>query len=134
MGRNLPWFLWCGYVILWTALLVMPTSAINELPGQEILTGYRLLIAKSLHIASYAVMTVLSGRLPIQARYRWILIFFLMGHATLTEMIQLNVPSLGRSGELTDVAFDNIGVMIGLLLSWKWWTRKDEEHFQNPER
>jgi hypothetical protein len=29
-----------------------------------------------------------------------------------------------RVGHLHDVAYDNLGVLIGLLVGWKWWMRE----------
>jgi VanZ family protein len=126
MDRRTRWLVWGVYVVLWTALLVMPAGAINRLSPPEILLGSKYLIAKSLHVTAYAVMALLCGWLHISSRFRWLLIFFLMGHATLTEMIQFHVPELRRSGELNDVAFDQFGITLGLLLSWSWWVKKDE--------
>jgi VanZ family protein len=126
MDRRTRWLVWGVYVVLWTALLVMPAGAINRLSPAEILLGSKYLIAKSLHVTAYAVMTLLCGWLHVSSRFRWLLMFFLMGHATLTEMIQFHVPELGRSGELNDVAFDQFGITLGLLLSWSWWVKKDE--------
>jgi len=70
-------------------------------------------------------MAVLCGWLHLSARFRWIMIYFLMGHATLTEILQKYVIP-GRSGLLEDVAIDQAGITIGLVLSWNWWIQKDE--------
>jgi VanZ family protein len=126
MDRNARWFAWGVYVLLWTTLLVMPARTIDELAAKEIPEGFKYVLAKSLHVSAYAVLTLLCGWLRVRARFRWLLMFFLMGHATLTEMIQYHVPALGRTGELNDVAFDQFGIALGLLLSWKWWVNKDE--------
>jgi hypothetical protein len=50
---------------------------------------------------------------------------FLMAHGTITELIQLHVP--GRSGSLHDVALDQLGITLGMLASWKWWTAPSPE-------
>ena len=48
-----------------------------------------------------------------------------MAHGTLTEMLQLHyIP--GRIGHLHDVAFDNVGIAIGICMSWNWWIKRDE--------
>jgi hypothetical protein len=125
MDRNARWLVWGVYVIVWTSLLVMPGRAINDLSGNGISEGLKYVLAKSLHVSAYAGMTLLCGWLGIPCRFRWLLMFFLMGHATLTEMIQYHVPALGRTGELNDVAFDQFGITLGWLLSWKWWVSKD---------
>jgi VanZ family protein len=124
VSRKTRWLLWTGFVVVWTTLLLTPGPAINSLPGQEILAGHKYLVAKSLHVTGYAIMTILSGSLLVPARFRWLLVFFLMGHGAFTEMMQAHVIP-GRSGELNDVAYDQVGVTIGLVLSWRWWVRPD---------
>ena len=131
MGQKTRWLLWGGYVVIWTTLLLLPLSAVEKLPGTEMFESSRYLVAKSVHVTAYAVMTCLSGWLLIKARFRWLLVFFLMGHATLTEIIQEHVP--GRIGHLHDVAFDHVGITIGLLLTWTWWTKNEESRTRNEE-
>jgi VanZ family protein len=46
--------------------------------------------------------------------------FGVMAHAAATELIQLKIA--GRSGQLTDVGIDHVGVLLGLMLTWKWWS------------
>jgi VanZ family protein len=119
------WLVWWIYVALWTTGLLLPLEAIENLPGSELLASNKYLAAKSLHVAAYAMMAVLCGWLHLSARFRWIMIYFLMGHATLTEILQKYVIP-GRSGLLEDVAIDQAGITIGLVLSWNWWIQKDE--------
>ncbi len=121
MSRKTRWCIWGAYVIIWTTLLLTPGRTIKELPMVDFLTDIKYFVAKSLHISAYALMAILCGWLHAPARWRWLFVFFLMAHATLTEHIQEYVP--GRTGELHDVGFDNIGIAIGLALSWKWWIR-----------
>jgi VanZ family protein len=123
MGRKLRWCIWGTYVLLWTALLLTPARAINDLPGVDLFQPFRYAAAKSLHVTAYAIMTILCAWLQVSARWRWLLVFFVMAHATLTEHIQQYVP--GRTGDLHDVGFDNIGIAIGLALSLKWWTANE---------
>jgi hypothetical protein len=56
-------------------------------------------------------------------------VFLIMAHGTMTEMGQwLSGPEVmgwsERIGHLHDVAYDNVGILIGLLVSWKWWTEE----------
>ena len=69
--------------------------------------------------AAVALFAGLTGWLSAPARYRCLLMFLLMAHATVTELIQLNVE--GRTGTLQDVAFDQVGIALGTILTWKWW-------------
>src|SRR5579863_7993348 len=110
MSQKTRWSIWSVYVLLWTTALLTPARAINDLPGVDLFQPFRYVAAKSLHVAAYAVMTILCAWLHVPARWRWLLVFFVMAHATLTEHIQLYVP--GRTGELHDVGFDNIGIAI----------------------
>jgi len=121
------WFIWGAFVILWTTALEAPIpEPSEELPGRDIVITYRKLIAKSLHIGAYAFFAALSGWMPVPARYRWLMMFFLMLHAWGTELLQeILAPYCNRSGSLTDVAFDVLGIIIGVALSWKLWTRDE---------
>lgn len=121
MKSKQRWWIWGVYVLAWTAVLLTPARTINDLPGVDLFEPFRYIAAKGLHVSAYAVMTILCAWLLVPARYRWLLVFFVMAHATLTEHLQEFVP--GRTGSLHDVGFDNIGIAIGLALSWKWWTR-----------
>ncbi|MBI3407876.1 MAG: VanZ family protein [Planctomycetes bacterium] len=124
MAHKRVWIIWLIYVLLWTTGLLLPGSATEIEPLDKLLTGCRFAAAKSLHVCAYAVMTILSAFLPVPARFRWILVFFLMAHATVTELLQENFIPM-RSGELDDVGFDQLGITLGILLSWKRWVRAD---------
>ena len=56
---------------------------------------------------------------PTQRRYlccwRWLQLALLSGHGMATEFLQTFVP--GRSGSLTDVAIDHLGIALGLALA-----------------
>jgi hypothetical protein len=112
--RGLVWLL---YFLAWTAALLLPMPG-GTPPGLEWVTPWKFSLAKSLHLAAYAVLAVLSGWLHVPLRFRWILLFIIMAHAPVTELIQLRVE--GRTGSLHDVGLDHLG--LGLVLSWKWWS------------
>jgi VanZ family protein len=118
------WLIWVVFVLFWTAALELPIPQPENLPGSAIVMSYRYLIAKSVHVSVYVLFTVLSSWLPVPARYRWLLMFFLMLHAWGSEMLQEVLQEYcNRGGSLVDVAFDVLGITIGLMLSWKWWVR-----------
>ena len=119
MARTRRWLLWALFAGVWTTFLLLPAHAIEGLPGHEIIHGRKYLVAKSLHVIGYVVLTVLSGWLLVPARFRWLLVFFVMAHATGTELLQQVVP--GRTGDLRDVGFNQLGVLLGLVITWKWW-------------
>ncbi len=114
------WLVWTCFLLLWTILLLLPGKSFDAI-GPQPLGIDRHLLQKSLHVVAYALFAVLSGWLLVPARSRWLLLFFVVTHGTMTELLQGFVP--GRSSSLTDVGLDNLGVLLGLLLSWKWWAR-----------
>jgi VanZ family protein len=123
------WHFWSVYVVLWTTALlfpVIPETGFEDV--DEFISPNRYLLAKSVHVSAYAVMTLLTAFLNAPMRYRWLLVYFLMAHGTATEMGQWTMREMQwsvRIGHLHDVAFDNVGVLIGLLLGWNWWMRED---------
>jgi len=114
------WVIWAIYVVVWTSMLVMPTPDIGELRNEALGIDFKYLIGKSLHVGAYAMLAILTGWLRVPPSWRWTLVFFIMVHGTITELIQLRIPS--RSGSLQDVGFDHLGIGLGLLISWKWWS------------
>jgi VanZ family protein len=116
------WLVWLAFLVLWTtALLVpVPTGPWDLEPVHVFEVELKLLIAKTVHVSAYALFTILTGWLQVPARLWWLLLFFVTVHGTATELLQLLTPS--RTGQLLDVGFDNLGVALGLLLSWKWWS------------
>ena len=113
------WLIWLAYNALWTTLLVLPGSTFTPV-GPDDLPELRRFIFKTGHVLAYAVFAWLSGWVRAPARYRWLLLFFVMAHGTATELIQLKVSN--RSGTLEDVGLDNLGVLLGLAVGWKWWS------------
>jgi VanZ family protein len=118
------WLIWLLFVISWSAALEMPFPQQEHLPGGEFIITYKIIIAKSLHLGAYILLTVLSAWVPVKARYRWLMMFFLMVHAWGSEMLQDALKKICfRTGSLEDVGIDVIGIIIGVAISWKWWTR-----------
>jgi hypothetical protein len=118
----LRWLIWGGYAVLWTVMLVMPGREIVRTGVTEWSPGSWFYVTKSAHVLAYALFAFLSGFLLVPARFRWMLLFLVMIHGTITELTQLYVPELGRHGCLEDVGLNNIGVLLGVLAGWKWWT------------
>jgi VanZ family protein len=110
-------FLWFIFLLGWTVLLVIPQ------PGSFVPEGWKYILAKTLHFSAYASLAVLSGWLQVPVRFRLLLLFFIMAHCTITEVVQTKIE--GRNGSPLDVAIDNLGVLVGLLLSWKLWSKPD---------
>jgi VanZ family protein len=113
----LRWMVWIAYVAVWTVALLTPNPvaiAHAVLPHEAVFTT-----AKTLHICAYAMGVVLSGWLQVTSRFRWALLVFISVHAMGTEFLQQYVPT--RTGSVRDVILDHIGIILGLILSWKWW-------------
>jgi VanZ family protein len=122
-GKCVRWVVWLIFVIGWTAALEFPVPPTIR-PTEKRFVNY--LIAKSVHVAGYALFTLLSAWVPLSTRHRTLMMYFLMAHAALTEMWQeLLEPYCHRGGVLTDVGIDQFGIAIGIVVSWKWWTRPD---------
>jgi VanZ family protein len=110
---------WTVFVVAWTASLLTPMEE-DPRPEDHPVKRTKFVLGKTLHTAAYTALTVLTGWLPASPRQRLGLLFFLMAHAAVTEQLQLYIP--GRTGSCRDVCLDHLGVLVGLLLSWKWWT------------
>lgn len=123
MNPRWRWTIWFVLFALWTIGLTRPIPDFTEIVGDEAMQ-YRFHVAKTLHVAVYAGLTVLTAWLRAPMRWRIALMFFLMAHATVTEHIQLFVE--GRIGHLHDVGLDNLGVLAGLIVSWKWWSADED--------
>lgn len=121
---NYRWLIWSVFLVLWTIGLLYPTSPqLHQI--DEIIEPFRVVIAKTVHVSAYAILAILTGWLRVAPRYRWLMLFVIMAHGTATEMGQWITKEMHistRTGELYDVAFDNAGILLGLLVSWRWWT------------
>lgn len=122
MSAGVRWSIWLVYVVAWTIALIAPVPETGDWTVEELGIDFKTLFAKSVHVAAYAALTALTAWLRTPMRYRPWLVLFLMAHGTATELLQLTVSH--RSGRLTDVAFDNLGVMLGMLLTWRWWSEQ----------
>jgi VanZ family protein len=125
--RPCRWLVWLTFVVLWTTALLVPIPAHPlTLAGAD--PNLRFDVAKTIHVLAYALFTMLTGWLGVRARLRWLLLFVVMAHAPATELLQQLMASYtGRTGALADVGFDHLGVALGLVVSWKWWSAADAE-------
>jgi hypothetical protein len=120
VSPRVRWIICSAILAIWTVLLLVPIPDTG--PIADLTPGRRELIAKAVHVATYALLTVLAAWLHVPVRWRWALLFVLMAHGTVTEILQRYV---NRGGSLTDVGWDNLGVGLGLAATWKWWSRPD---------
>lgn len=121
-SRTWRWLLWAALLACWTVLLLVPEPPSPSGSLGEFIAGRKFLISKTIHVTAYAFFGILTAWLHAPARYRWLLVYLLMAHAGLTELIQLNFSS--RSGSLRDMALNFLGIFLGILASWKWWTEE----------
>ena len=116
-GPWLPWTVWLVYAVAWTVALLTPepVQVADAVFGEH----RAFLAAKVLHVGAYALFTILSSRLHERRPFRWLVPAFLALHALGTEFFQGFVPL--RSPAWRDVGLDYLGILLGLLLGWKWW-------------
>ena len=121
------WLIWMSVVIAWTVALEVPVPDPGEGPAGEFIVTNKYILGKSLHVATYGLLAVLSARVPLPGRYRWLMVFFLMGHAWGTEMLQKALePWCHRGGSLDDVGYDILGIVLGVGATWKSWMKNGE--------
>jgi hypothetical protein len=120
------WRLWLVYVLAWTTALLVPVPDTGHWSVGDVEFDLKFVVGKALHVSAFALMAVLTGWLQVPVRWRFLLMFGLMAHGTVTEMLQYTIEFINRTGLLTDVALDDFGIAIGTLLSWKWWTAPDQ--------
>ena len=121
------WLVWSIYVLAWTVALLYPIPPPGAHENMEALLAARQVGAKFVHVTAYAIMAMLTGWLNVPWRFRGLLVFFLMAHATATEIGQQVITDLHwaeRTGKLSDVALDHFGVLLGMLAGWRWWANE----------
>jgi VanZ family protein len=117
-SRPRRWVIWLTYLAVWTIGLLLPLGDSSELG--ELQQSLRFYVGKTLHIVGYAGLTALGGWLGVAFPRRLLVLFFVMTHAVLSEILQ---PLLSnRTGLLSDVCLDHLGIALGLLLTWNWWS------------
>lgn len=102
----------------------MPMSDSLSNPSSVSFLRIKVILAKSLHFLAYSTLCYLTGWLRVRARFRPLLMFLIMLHAPMSEILQISVS--GRSGLLTDVMIDHVGIAFGFFLSWRYWTAPDK--------
>jgi VanZ family protein len=111
---------WCLCVGLWTVALL--TTRSMEVGKAVTPSTMHYPASKGLHICVYAFLTLFITWLPLR-RWRWMLLALLSLHAAGTEYCQQFIP--GRTGLVSDVLLDHIGLLLGLALTWKRWVPKN---------
>jgi VanZ family protein len=109
----LPFAVFLFFLALWTYEL-LAENPVPESVSRAIPNAWKFWLAKGLHVAAYAFLTVLAGLLPIPRLFFWLVVTLLVLHGVATEFGQTFVA--GRHGSLRDVILDWVGVGLGLLV------------------
>ena len=109
-------------LVVWTWKLLepnpVPEPVLNILSVWDFLP---YLAAKLLHGGGYAFLTVLAW-VVVPNRWRWAAVGFLLLHGAGSELLQHVMP-FNRTGKLTDVLIDWVGVAVGVLAA-RWADRR----------
>jgi VanZ family protein len=119
-SRRIRVLIWFVYVLSWSTALLVPVPSLGDRDVQ-------FMLAKTLHVAAYAVLALLTLWLRAAGWWHWLLLVFLFAHGVLTEFCQWYFPALRRTGQVADVIRDWVGVALGLALwlGWCEWLRRD---------
>jgi VanZ family protein len=127
-ARVLIWFVYC---VSWFTALLVPLPPLPEAFRDP---GVRFTLHKTVHVAAYAVLALLTVWLRPCGWWRWPLIAFLFAHGVLAEFCQWYFPALGRNGSVKDVIRDWLGVALGLALCmWARLVRADPAFTRTPK-
>jgi VanZ family protein len=111
------WLGWSLFLIVWTLALLTPQPvqvADAVLPDDAVFPTSKLL-----HVTAYALLAILTAALRLRGRTRWWFLALLAIHAAGTEFLQQFVPP--RTGSLRDVGLDHVGIVLGVVCTWKCW-------------
>ena len=108
------WACWWLLLVLWTIGLLRPEPI--QLQHHLISPSLGWITAKGLHLGVYALLALIASLLPSSPSFKLFCFIILMVHAFATEFLQQWVKE--RTGSLSDVAIDLLGVALGFGL-WK---------------
>jgi VanZ family protein len=111
-----PYATFLIFLGLWTWKLLEPYPVPEAIGAQIPSEEMKFALAKSLHAAAYAFLTVLAACLPVRRPYFWLVVVTLLLHGVGTEIGQTFVPN--RNGCVRDVVIDWVGIGLGLSFLW----------------
>jgi VanZ family protein len=119
------WLVWLLSICIWTtALLTTYPVRVKEAVFTP-QAGYPA--SKLLHVGAYAALAAAAAWLLPGSKFRLLPVLFLSLHAFGTEYLQTFTES--RTGSLTDVGINHIGIALGLILTfWKWLPAERTNH------
>src|SRR3954452_6903504 len=125
-------FVFAFALTAWTVALLSPVphDSARKVLGSD--WGV-FLFAKTVHVGTYAVLTVLGGTAAAFGRRWWWVLPGLVAHGGLTEYLQ---GFVGRGSRIEDVGLDSLGIAIGglVVLTFRAVTRpRPPAGLANPE-
>ena len=105
-------FVFAVALTAWTVALLSPVphDSARKVLGSD--WGV-FLFGKTLHVGTYAALTVLGGTAAAFGRRWWWVLPGLVAHGGLTEYLQ---GFVGRGSRIEDVGLDSLGIAIGGLV------------------
>ncbi len=111
------WAAWLILLVLWTLALVTPYPV--QIRDQVLPHEVGFPASKVLHVSAYAFLAGFGSFLPLRGGWRWLPVLILSVHGFATEFCQAFVPL--RTASLHDVGLDHLGILLGLVLTLRWW-------------
>jgi VanZ family protein len=109
--------IWVLLLAAWTVALLHPHPV--DLDDDDLTPDVKFYVAKAVHVSAYALSAVLTAALPIDRRWRRVLLALLGLHAGATEWLQTFIPP--RTGSLRDVLLDLLGLALGVIVTRRRW-------------
>jgi VanZ family protein len=111
------WLIWLLCAGLWSVALLtsFPVQVKDAVLSPQ--AGYHA--SKLLHVSAYAFLGGFAAWLLPGHAMRFVPILFLSFHAFGTEYLQQFVAL--RTGSITDVGFNHLGLIVGLAVTWWKW-------------
>jgi len=105
-------FVFAVALTAWTVALLSPVphDSAKKVLGSD---WEVFLFGKTLHVGTYAVLTILGGTAAAFGRRWWWVLPGLVAHGGLTEYLQ---GFVGRGSRIEDVGLDSLGIAIGGLV------------------
>lgn len=97
--------------------MLAPVSA-PEISDDQAEAWWEVVVPNSAHVISYVVLTIGAGFLQVPLKQRLWLLLALFAHGVLMELLQ---PYFERTADISDAAYDLLGISLGLLLGRRFW-------------
>jgi VanZ family protein len=112
------------FTLAWTTALVVPRP--DDFVPDPLSPSPDIPFSEMVHVGGYAFFAALTAWARPPRRLRGWLLLGLVLHALGSEVAQGFVPP--RTASWVDAAFDLVGIVLGVILTWKWWAAAGPEH------